>query len=560
MATLQIPGRPFASEQIAGLALPGGIFEIAFGQLTINAHVQNAGHATVTSATVYLEGASDPGIAIAPATQPITDLPAGGARLFRWRADFTRATPGKTLLSFVCIDASGTKTRIVQSIYVTRTTLDARSNTVAIETPEGVLRAGFPAVVRPVDDGCCGAGGGGSGSGTGGGLGGGGSTGTGGGGGSGGGGGASGCGPGCQRCCGCQRAAAPPPAIRPESDLLSGILLAALSGQSQPCPIWYLPQGIRCAWEPTPPYAGQYGDRPFQDLWWKDLLCVVAVVLVMASSFPPGAAGALPLGTGDPLETGPAGPAQRSCGLAGGGAGAGTVATGLVAAAAACVVATGLGEPGDPIRRGQDHTRPGPGERTIAESLSAELAFPEAVALGRPFAVGARWKYQRITTAREYPYAASDVHHNAHVLSSYEIAAPEVNRAYAEEAWTVQARFWDADGKPMTGAELFVQCFLIGPCAQVIRVVLQDDGVAPDAVAGDGTYTALHRFTREAEGLWKYLVIAQDAGTARHDLPPDPAARILGGIVRTHQLTISFGGGTCKLIPDGYIHVIGGLT
>ena len=52
MATLQIPGRPFASEQIAGLALPGGIFEIAFGQLTINAYVQNAGHATVTSATV----------------------------------------------------------------------------------------------------------------------------------------------------------------------------------------------------------------------------------------------------------------------------------------------------------------------------------------------------------------------------------------------------------------------------------------------------------------------------------------------------------------------------
>ncbi|HEX8111488.1 MAG TPA: choice-of-anchor X domain-containing protein, partial [Kofleriaceae bacterium] len=209
---------------------------------------------------------------------------------------------------------------------------------------------------------------------------------------------------------------------------------------------------------------------------------------------------------------------------------------------------------------GQDHTQPGPGERTIAESLSAELKFPEAVVLGQPFAVGARWTYQRTTTAREYQYAANDVHRNVHVLSKYEITAPEVNRAYAEEAWIVRARFWDAQGKGMTGAELFVQCFLIGPCAQVIRVLLQDDGVAPDAVAGDGTYTALHRFTREAEGLWKYLVIAQDVNTARPDMTPEQAARVVGGIVRTHQLTISFGSGTCRLIPDGYIHVIGGLT
>jgi hypothetical protein len=94
----------------------------------------------------------------------------------------------------------------------------------------------------------------------------------------------------------------------------------------------------------------------------------------------------------------------------------------------------------------------------------------------------------------------------------------------------------------------------------VIRVLLQDDGVAPDAAPSDGTYTALHRFTREAEGLWKYLVIAQDVNTARPDMTPEQAARIVGGIVRTHQLTISFGGGSCRLIPDGYIHVIGGLT
>lgn len=37
------------------------------------------------------------------------------------------------------------------------------------------------------------------------------------------------------------------------------------------------------------------------------------------------------------------------------------------------------------------------------------------------------------------------------------------------------------------------------------------------------------RFTREAEGLWKYLVIAQDVNIARPDMTPEQAARIVGG-------------------------------
>ncbi|HEX3477384.1 MAG TPA: choice-of-anchor X domain-containing protein [Kofleriaceae bacterium] len=564
MATLHIPDRPFASELITGLALPDGIFEIAFGELVINAHVENAGSTTVTTASVYIESVSDPGIVVVPATPLITDLPPGGARLLRWRVDVTRATPGKQQLSFVLIDSSGNRTHVLKDIFVTRTTFDARSNTVAMQTPEGVLRVGFPRLVRPVDDVRCGPGGG-RGSRSGGGVGGGGGTGLG-----GGGGGPCGCGPGCG-CrsgggsgCGCKCTAGAPrrplTAFRPETDLLSGVLEAALDGQIQLCPSWYLPQAIACVWEPTLPYAGAHGEPPFEDRGWTAVLCVVAVALVLASSV---VAGGPTVGSGDPVKTGPAGHGQRSCGLIAGGAGSSHLVAGLVAAAAACVTATGLGDPGDPFRLGQDHTRPGPGELTIAESLYTELTFPVPVVPGKPFAVGARWRYTRITTAREYHHAANDVHHNAHVLSRYEITAPKVNHAYEDEAWIVQARFWDARGKRMTGAELFVQCFLIGPCGQLIRVVLQDDGVAPDAAPGDGTYTALRRFTYEAEGLWKYLVIAQDVHTARPGTP-EQAARItggiVGGIVRTHQLTISFGGGSCRLIPDGYVHVIGALT
>jgi hypothetical protein len=526
MTTLQIPNRPFASELITGLALPDGIFEIAFGQQMINAHFQNGGNAAVTNTRVYIESTSDPGIAIVPATQVIANLPQGGARVLSWRADFTKAAPGKKLVSFVYVDASGTKQRIIKQIFVTQTTYDAATNTVTMRTPEGVLRAGFPLLVRPVDDGCGATGGGG----------------------------------GC--CCpgGTQTAAPtkqPLTTFSRDTNLLSGILGAALDGKIQLCPTWYLPQGIGCVWEPTPPYAGQYGDLPFQDPWWKILLCILAVLLLIVASIISG--GSVTLGNGDPSGMGKAGNGQNCCGLAAGGSTSKGVAAGLVAAAAACVTAAGLSDVRDPIRRGQDHTPPGPGELTLAESMYAELEFPEPVVLGKPFAVRATWQYKRITNSQEYQFAAQDVHQNTHVLSRYEITAPDVVFEAQERTWIVQGRFWDANGKLMTGADLFVQCFLIGPIGQVIKLVLQDDGAAPDAAAGDGTYTGFHFFRRE-EGLWKYLVIAQDINNAQPDMSPEEAAQIIGGMVRTSQLTISFEGGTCKLVPDGFVNVIGGLS
>jgi hypothetical protein len=533
MSILHIPNRPFASELITGLALPDGIFEIALGQQMINAHVRNTGNAAVTNTSIYLESVSDPGIVIAPATQVITSLPQAGARVFSWRADFTKATPGKKLVSFVCVDGSGAKTRIIKQIFVTRTTYDATTNTVSMETPQGILKAGFPLLVRPVDDGCGGGGGG-----------------------CGGGGGGCGC------CCVCKHTAAGAKRLlttfSKDVALLPSILGAAVNGQLRLCPTWYLPQGIGCVWMPNPPYAGPYGALPFEDPWWKILLCIVAVILLVAASIVSG--GSITLGNGDPSGMGKAGSGQNCCGLAAGGSTSSYVAAGLVAAAAACVTAAGLSDVRDPVRRGQDHTAPGPGELTVAESMYAELEFPESVVLGQPFAIGAKWKYKRTTNMREYLYSAHEVRQNVHVLSKYEVTAPNINHQFREEPWIVRAQFWDIHGKLMTGADLFVQCFLIGPTGQVIKLLLQDDGVAPDAKANDGTYTAFHRFLRDAEGLWKYFVIAQDVNNAQPDMSPEQAAQIIGGMVRTHQLTISFQGGTCKLVPDGYVNVVGGVA
>jgi len=43
---------------------------------------------------------------------------------------------------------------------------------------------------------------------------------------------------------------------------------------------------------------------------------------------------------------------------------------------------------------------------------------------------------------------------------------------------------------------------------------------------------------------------------AQPDMSPEEAAQIIGGMILTHQLTVSFEGGTCPLVPDGDVHVI----
>jgi len=39
-------------------------------------------------------------------------------------------------------------------------------------------------------------------------------------------------------------------------------------------------------------------------------------------------------------------------------------------------------------------------------------------------------------------------------------------------------------------------------------------------------------------------------------MPIEDQAKIIGGMVATHQLTIFFEGGTCPLVPDGHVNVV----
>ena len=184
------------------------------------------------------------------------------------------------------------------------------------------------------------------------------------------------------------------------------------------------------------------------------------------------------------------------------------------------------------------------------------FSYGEPVALGKPFTVGAKWKYSRTTTAGVLTHAATEANANIHTLSRYDIRAADVVRTYKRERFIVEATFFDTDEKQFKGDQLFVQCFLCGPAGQWRSFLLQDHGVSPDRAALDGIYTGGVYFTGHDVGVWTYFVIAQDVNNARPDMKPEDAAQIIGGMVRTHQLTITFDDGTCALVPDGHVNVV----
>jgi len=514
MIPISVPNRPFSTEPLTGLMLPDGIFEASIGAQGLNAQFKNAGAVPTGTVQIYIESVSNPGIVISPQTHSVTALAGGASRALAWTADFSGAPAGVHFVSFIA-KSGANQVRIIKKIFVTRITYDPATKSFSATTPEGVLSVNFRKFLAAGKSCCCGTG-------------------------------------------------------RGEKDSNRGevSLIARLAED-----IKHLPRDVRFCLPAylfsevdlnvsyTPPFAGQYSDLPFQDPWWKILLAIIACLLLIAAAIAEavGGSGDLTATTGGTVDT--SGSTSCSCSASGGGTS--YIAAGLVAAAAAVATAAALSDDRDPFRRGQDHTLPATGEHTVAEKLRVKITYPESVALGRPFAAQAKWRYTRVTTGASYDYAGEDTRTNKHVLSRYNIEAPNYVRLYTDEPWIIRGQFFGPDDDLMRGDQLFVQCFLVGPKGQFYRFPMQDDGIAPDQRASDGWYTGAFDFRvaareeeTDARGFWHIFVLAQDVNNAAPDLKPEQAAQIIGGLVRTHQLSITWGGGTCPLTPDGEVNVV----
>lgn len=515
---LNIVKRPFATENISGLMTPDGIFVTTLGHQGLNAQFLNPGSTPSASAQVYFESVDDPNIVVTPATYPVPALPAMATKVLTWAADFSNATPGKHLVSFMLVDGAQS-TRIIARIFVLSIAFDSTTKTFIATVPEGVMNVQFIDLIGSTAPCGCGGSGGGKGGG------------------------------GCD--CDCEQ----DPKQSAVMARVAKTFSAASSGKFNPCLGGFLPHHIGIRVAPNPPYAGQYGDLPFQDPWWKLVLAIIALLLAAAAAIVEGLSGGDLTVTGGTSGGDDPG-APNCCGfqLQGGG-GSNKVAAGLAAAAAAVATVAACSDVRDPFRRGQDHTMPAAGALTTAEALKLTVTYLETMQLGKPFAIGAKWNYTRETSAGALTYAVDETQHNVHVIDSYDITAPNVVRSYQREPFIVKAKFTGPDGKLYTGGALFVQCFLIGPVGQLRTFLLEDNGAGGrfgDATANDGVYTGGWQFTVDDRGLWT----SQDVNDATPDMTPDQAAQIIGGMVLTHQLSITFEGGTCPLVPDGHVHVV----
>jgi hypothetical protein len=430
-----------------------------------------------------------------------------------WSVDVGLAPPGVHYVSFISEDASG-RNRAIKKIFVTRVNYDSATQTFSAEAAEGTLSVRLKEMVGPKDLNCC-----------------------------------------------KQVRGHPSVPDREGENILAqlGELWSSIDVDDpdlQYCPPAYLLRHLELVVTPDVPFAGQFSDLPFEDPWWKTLLAVIAIILLIAAAivFLVGGGGGVVIGG---IGNGIGALVVLSCCAAPAvGAVIASIILGAGALVTGAIAATKDGR--DPFRRGQDNTSPAAEEFTLSERVDLLISYPEPVTPGKPFAVGAKWEYTRETTGASYTHSVSETNNNIHVLSRYHITHPDVVRAYKKEPFIVKAEFFDQDDKPLRGDQLFVQCILQGPAGQHRRFMLQDSGIEPDEEAQDGVYTGIFDFVREEKpaGIWIVWVIAQDVNNAQPDLSPEQAAQIIGGMVRTHQLTITFDGGTCPLVPDGHVNVI----
>jgi hypothetical protein len=535
MAQIAITNRPFASDLITGLMLPDGLFVTMLGRQNINVHLSNSGASSFGASQVYIESVSSPAIAVTPRTHFIGTLTSGATTALSWTADFRDCPPGYHFVSFI-VERGGTRDRVIKKIFVLGLSFDESDGSFVAETPEGVMRALFEKLSRPRHDCCCG------------------------------------------------RGTLPEPEREPprndrdphcdegkeqerrerERKRKRSTIhdLPDLFQRHEPdflfCPPGYLPVRFRYEWTPTPPFTGTDGDLPFQDPWWKVVLCVIAVLLLIGAAIAEAVDGSGSVtvggGTGGGVD-----PEDDCCGVRAGGGGTSYIAAGLVAAAAAVATLAAASDERDAFQRGRDATPPGAGEVTVSESFEMEVDYVEPVTLGKAFAVTGKWTYVRTTDKTTYTHSATDNNRNIHVTSSYEITAPEfVVRDNPDLFWIVKAKLFDADGNLFHGGNLFVQGFLVGPSGEWYRFTLQDDGLFPDDAASDGEYSGTFNFrhVKAQKGLWEYFIIAQDVNDADPDLSPQQAAQIIGGMVLTNQLTISFTEDECRFVADGHVMVV----
>ncbi len=330
----------------------------------------------------------------------------------------------------------------------------------------------------------------------------------------------------------------------------------------------WVPNKMEMVFTPNPAYPGMHGELPFGDPWWKILAWIVAaiaaIVAIVAAAMGEGTAGTAVGGTFDET-TGEVDCCEPDPGGIPGDDGLTIAGVASVIATAAVVV--GLSDAADPWWRGQKATPPRPSELTIGEKVDFEFKYPSgAPDAGAGYPIDVAWKYQRITTGKNYTYNISETQTNIHTAGPVEIDVPAVHNAFSGPL-VIKTKFKKDSGTLFKGDDLYAFALLRSPDDMYFIVYLLDDGIGMDSKQNDGIYTGTIHFEKlykellrrhlKLEGMWRIYAFAQDINDATPDMLPEIAAQRIGGFMVASGLHITFDSSLpCPLKSQAVVTVV----
>ncbi len=274
------------------------------------------------------------------------------------------------------------------------------------------------------------------------------------------------------------------------------------------------------------PFAGQLGPLPFGDPWWK-----VAGAVSMIAGGVGYIGGAITVyASYDPATGNLIKDISTGAATAGGGA--------------------ALLDVKDPIRRGQEHTVPLPGERTLRELLTVTNGYPQEPVVGTVYPIDVSWVYTRITTGNAYSYAVDERVTNHHATAVRHISIGS-RRPRAGRRIVIRAR---TDARLRGNHGYFVATVFEGADRKLQSprrvVTLKDDGTGADAHAGDAVFTGASSAPARA-GAYRVFVHGYEMAPAPAGLPAELAAQHISGyLVSTPRL-----GEGLSVLPDATFRV-----
>jgi hypothetical protein len=138
-APVEIPYRPAGVLPATNLMNVDGLCVVNLGRQHLHVTLREVDGTDLDDVRVYVESFSDPGISFVPGTVGVGTLRGGAELPVRFSADFSRAAPAATFVSFVVEAAGHQPRRIIKKIFVTRVDYDKPTKTYTVQTPQGQM-------------------------------------------------------------------------------------------------------------------------------------------------------------------------------------------------------------------------------------------------------------------------------------------------------------------------------------------------------------------------------------------------------------------------------------